>query len=135
MRRQFIPTTGKLNKFARTHTVYLPVILYHFSVHLHIFHSNEVWCSLSLDPADLLRSDTTQAGSTRKRSKGSTSALRGPKLQRQRSGRGSKLQRQHSGGGAGELVDMSGIGGRDSSLFLFRALGKILHFKSMYNCC
>jgi hypothetical protein len=42
---------------------------------------------------------------------------------------GSKLQRQPSGSEV--LTQLSGIGSRDASLFLFRALGKILYFKRM----
>ena len=84
-----------------------------------------------LDPADLLRSGSSQASGSRKKSKCNAG---GHKLQRQHSGCGSKLQQRYSEGGAGDLVDMSGIGGRDNSLFLFRALGKILYFKSMIVC-
>ena len=76
---------------------------------------------LYLDPSDLLLSDGNETTSTagggggaRKRSKVSS---------------GSKARKGSSGEGmaGGETPS---IGGRDSALFLFRALGKILYCKS-----
>lgn len=71
------------------------------------------------DSSEMLKAEPSQTGLIRKRSKGGSSTA-GSKLLRQQSG---------SGSGCGVLAETSGIGGRDSSLFLFRALGKILYFK------
>ena len=75
---------------------------------------------LYLDPSDLLLSDgnettsTASSGGARKRSKVSS---------------GSKARKGSSGEGMAGGKTAS-IGGRDSALFLFRALGKILYCKS-----
>ena len=75
---------------------------------------------LYLDPSDLLLSDgnettsTAGGGGARKRSK----VISGSKARKGSSGEGM------AGG------KTASIGGRDSALFLFRALGKILYCKS-----
>jgi len=70
---------------------------------------------LSTDPGDLLSTAEENYYQGRKRERGTSSARSG----------GTKLKKQPS-----SEVDLCGIGGRDSSLFLFRALGKILYCKS-----
>jgi len=71
---------------------------------------------ICLDPSDLLSvaGESQNQGRTGR----STSSVR-------IRSRGTKLKKQLS-----SEVDLCGIGGRDSSLFLFRALGKILYCKS-----
>ena len=70
---------------------------------------------LYTDPADLLSTAEENYHQGRKRERGTSSAHGG----------GTKLKKQPS-----SEVDLCGIGGRDNSLFLFRALGKILYCKS-----
>ena len=79
-------------------------------------HSN-LLIFLYTDPSDLVSADNTLAGGDgRKRSKAVPSKSSGSSKARKTSN--SDL-----------MADLSGIGGRDSSLFLFRALGKILYCK------
>lgn len=87
------------------------------------------------DSSGFLKTDSSQASLTSKTRRGSTSSTSSSGSKASSSSvntasvaSGTKLRRQKSGGG--DLnVNLSGIGGRDSTLFLFRALGKILYFK------
>lgn len=76
---------------------------------------------LYADPSDLVPADNSSAGGGgggggRKRSKVTSSKSSS-------SGKARKSSNSDS------TADLGGIGGRDSSLFLFRALGKILYCK------
>lgn len=79
-------------------------------------HLNLLIC-LYTDPSDLVSADNTLADrGGRKRSKAMSS----------KSSSSSKARKTSN---SDSMTDLSGIGGRDSSLFLFRALGKILYCK------
>ena len=85
-------------------------------------HSN-LLIFLYTDPSDLVSADNTLGGSSsRKRSKAVSS----------KSSSSSKVRKPSN---SDSMTDLSGIGGRDSSLFLFRALGKILYCKRESSSC
>lgn len=77
---------------------------------------------MNADGSDLLTGGEVSDSKAKKSEKGiSAVSQQGSKSS------STKLHRQQSG--CEMLTQLSGIGSRDASLFLFRALGKILYFK------